>query len=154
MKTLKFLIFAVLALSTVTACSENDTPEQENVNISSINGIWEVKTIDISSELANIGSPPENALYSNILITISVTAQEQIVGEGHTFYNMIGFTFEIKEHQQISFITYGGTRIAEDEWGRAFSDHIRYVVKFDISNNELKFMDSQNNPVIVFIKKD
>jgi hypothetical protein len=147
MKTLKFFLLALLALSTVTAWEE--TPETQPA----INGTWEVKMISISGELTNIGSPPENASYSNILITIS-TMQEQIVGEGHTFYNTIGFTFEIKEHQQISFITYGGTRIAEDEWGRAFSDHIRYVVKFDILNNELKFMDSQNNPIIIFIKKN
>jgi hypothetical protein len=117
-----------------------------------ISGTWEVTTLSRSGKLTAIGSPPENAAYSNILITISAT-QEQLVGEGHTFYNTIGFTFEIKEHQQIRFITYGGTRIAEDEWGRAFSDHIRDVVKFDLSNNELKLMDSQNTPLIIFYRK-
>jgi hypothetical protein len=42
----------------------------------------------------------------------------------------------------------------EDEWGMAFSDHIRDVVKFKISNDELTFMDSQDNPLITFIKKN
>ncbi|MDR0699558.1 MAG: hypothetical protein LBG28_10140, partial [Tannerella sp.] len=74
--------------------------------------------------------------------------------EGHTFYNTIGIGFEIVGHQQIKIKSYGGTRIAEDKWGQTFSDHIRNVVKFDISNNELTFMDSQNNPLITLIKKD
>ncbi|MDR1122320.1 MAG: hypothetical protein LBM08_15600 [Dysgonamonadaceae bacterium] len=118
-----------------------------------ISGIWEVNTISISGELTNIGSPPENASYSNISIEIPDATQAGI--GGHTFYNTIWIELEIAEHQQINIKSYGGSRIAEDEWGMAFRDHIMFnVVKFDISNNELKFMDSQNNPVIVFTKKN
>ncbi|MDR2690726.1 MAG: META domain-containing protein [Dysgonamonadaceae bacterium] len=120
--------------------------------INPINGTWEVKMISISGILTNIGSPPKNNVYSDILIKIP-NAMQGTMG-GHTFYNEISIGFEIAEHQRINIKSYGGTRIAEDEWGRAFSDHIRDVVKFDISNNELKFMDSQDNPVIVFIKKN
>ena len=93
---------------------------------------------------------PEDASYSDISITIPDATQGQI--EGNTFVNTIGIEFEIKENQQISFKNYGGTRIGEDEWGMAFRDHIMFnVVKFQISNDELKFIDSLNHPVIVFI---
>jgi hypothetical protein len=110
--------------------------------------------IRISDELTTIASPPDNdALFPTISIVIPKNTQGEIAG--HTFYNNIGFQFEMKEHQQISFKNYGGTRIAEDKWGMAFRDHIiSNVVKFEISNDELSFMDSQDNPLIVFIKKN
>jgi hypothetical protein len=150
---MKFLFLTVFALSMIPACSEGDTsgPEIGEVEIV-INGMWELKTIGISGELTNIGLPPENASFSNISIEIPDATQGTI--EGHTFHNTIWIGFEIEEHQRINIKSYGGTRIAEDEWGMAFSDRIRDVVKFNILNNELKFMDSQNNPVIVFIKKN
>jgi hypothetical protein len=115
-------------------------------------GMWKVKAVSISGELTDIGSPPENASYPDISIVIPEETQGST--EGHTFYNTIGFGFEIGEHQQISIKNYGGTRIAEDEWGMAFQDHIMFnVVKFSISNSELIFMDSQNEPIIIFIHK-
>jgi hypothetical protein len=120
-----------------------------------IKGIWEVKTISISGELTNIGLPSGEDIYplfSNILVEIPDVTSGTI--EGHTFCNTIYIGFEIVEYQQINIKSYAGTRIAEDEWGRAFSDHIMHVVKFEISNDELTFMDSQNNPLIIFIKKD
>ena len=124
----------------------------ENGDSEDISGVWEVKAISISGELTYLVSPPDEALYPNILITIPDATQGYI--EGNTFYNTIGMEFEIMEHQQISFKSYGGSRIAEDDWGMAFRDHIMFnVLKFDISNNVLKFIDSQNNIVIVFINR-
>ena len=118
-----------------------------------ISGIWRVKALSISGELTNIGSPPDNAYYSDISIEIPNATQGYI--DGHTFVNTIGFEFEIKEHQRISLAKNGlfdGTRIAEDNFGMAFRDHIMFnVVKFYLSDNELQFVDSQDNPVIVFI---
>ena len=135
----------VIFINGVQVYCYNDNNESEDIS-----GIWEVKAINVSGELTNIGSPPNDAFYPNISITIPSTTRGQI--DGNTFVNTIGFNFEIKEHQQISFENYGGTRIAEDEWGRAFRDHIMFnVVKFNISNNELQFIDSQDNSVIVFI---
>ncbi|MDR1561867.1 MAG: hypothetical protein LBS54_02110 [Dysgonamonadaceae bacterium] len=129
-----------------------DTPSEQET-LSAINGIWEITMIRISDELTTIGSSPDNdAIFPNISIAIPKNTQGEIAG--NTFYNKIGFQFEMKEHQQISFKNYGGTRIAEDNWGMAFSDHIMRVTKFEISNYELTFMDSQDNPLIVFIKKN
>jgi len=127
--------------------TKNNKPENPQIN-----GVWEVKAISVSGELTNIGSPPNDAPYPNISITIPNTTQGYI--DGNTFINWIGFDFEIKEYQQISFKNYGGSRSGEDDWGRAFQDHIMFnVVKFKVSNNELHFIDSQNNSVIVFINR-
>ena len=124
----------------------------ESMEIPFISGMWKVKAISISGELTNIVSLPDNAHYPNISITIPDATQGTI--NGNTFCNTIWIDFEIKEHQQISFKNYGGTRSGEDDWGMAFRDHIMFnVVKFDISNYELQFSDLQNNPVIVFINR-
>ncbi|MDR0612044.1 MAG: hypothetical protein LBG45_00880 [Dysgonamonadaceae bacterium] len=126
-----------------------------NVNIPSLNSNktsdWKVKSLNLSGELANISSPPAKALYPDISILIPDTVKGNITG--NTFLNYIWVDFEIKGNQQINFKNYGGSRIAEDNWGRAFEDNLRNTVKFNISNNELVFKDSLDKPVIVFIPK-
>ena len=147
-KSFGFTVIITLCLSIATlfiviGCEKPGT--------SSISGIWKVKAINISGELTNIGPPPDNASYPNISIEIPEETEGSI--EGHTFYNTIGFSFEIRENQQISCKDYGGTRSAEDEWGGAFGDHIMFhVVRFNISSNELKFLDSNDEPIIIFVK--
>jgi hypothetical protein len=142
-------IFGDAVLIRFTATPPAETPP-------AISGTWEVKMISISGELTNIDSPingHEGGCCSDILIDIPDDTQGTI--EGHTFYNTIWIGFEIEEHQRINITSYGGTRIAEDECGMAFRDHIMSsVVKFEISNSELTFLDSQNHPVIIFIKKN
>jgi hypothetical protein len=151
-KPLWFTVITVLlvtvTLFAATGCDKTETPNiLETLNIS---GTWKVKTLDIEGMLTNIGLPPENASNSDISITIPSGTQGS--AEGHTFYNTIGFGFELGEHQQISITNYGGSRFTEDEWGMAFRDHIiSNVVKFKIADDELHFIDSLDNSVIVFI---
>jgi hypothetical protein len=152
-KTLIFIVRTICLVITflliTTACDK--TKATPNGDTPSISGTWEVKAIRISDELTTIDSPPDNAHFSNISIIIPNVTQGHITG--NTFKNSIGFHFEIKEQQQILFKNYGGTRLAEDSWGRGFADQISFnVVKFDISNNELQFIDSLDNIVILFIK--
>lgn len=100
--------------------------------------------------MTDIETPPGNAHHPNISITIPDTTQGNI--SGHTFRNTISFGFEIKENRQIDLKNYGGTRMTEDPLGRAFGNHIMFnVVKFNVSNNELQFIDSLDNTVILFI---
>jgi hypothetical protein len=142
-KTLGFTAI-LLMLAGAFACGKEDEKEI-------INATWKVKAQRISGELQNINSIPENAIYSDISLVIPNATKGNITG--NTFYNSICVSFEIKENQQISFKDYGGTRIAEDKWGMPFGDHLRSTVRFDISNQELQFIDSQNNIIIIFIKK-
>ncbi|MDR2148732.1 MAG: hypothetical protein LBE91_20010 [Tannerella sp.] len=129
------------------------TVDTVTVDTISISGIWIVKALSISGELTDIGSPPGNATKPDISIVIPDGRQGYI--EGHTFLNSIGFDFKIEENQQINLAKRGifdATRFADDDWGMAFRDHILFNVrKFEITSNELKFMDSQNNTVILFI---
>jgi hypothetical protein len=116
-----------------------------------IQGLWKVKSQNILGEWINIILPPEDALYSDISIQIPDTVKGYI--NGNTFYNYIWTEFEINEKQQISFKNYGGSRIAENDFGRSFEENLLNAVKFNISQNELIFMDSQNEPIIIFIHK-
>jgi len=146
----KLCLFVVLAILVfmVPSCDDGDSTAPQTPDIS---GIWKVQKISISGELKNVVSP-DNASYSAITIEIPETTQGYM--GGHTFQNTMGFEFKIKEDRQIILKHYGGSRGEEDKWGYAFQDHIMFNVrKFDISkNNELIFMDSQNNPLIVFVK--
>ncbi|MDR0614230.1 MAG: hypothetical protein LBG45_12355 [Dysgonamonadaceae bacterium] len=121
-------------------------------------GNWQVKSLNLSGELANISSLPKNPHlnehYSDISIQIPNTITGPIKITGHTFRNHIGVDLEIKGNQQISFQNYGGTRLADDERGMAFRSNIWRTVKFKIiDHNELILMDSQDKPTIVFIRQ-
>ena len=117
---------------------------------------WKIKSLNLSGELANI-SPPEIAFYPDISIQIHGILQihHTIKGSitGNTFRNKIVADFEITDNQQISFKNYGGNKVGEDDWGRAFRNNLLNTVKFNILNNELIFRDSQDKPTIVFIRK-
>jgi hypothetical protein len=108
----------------------------------------------MSGELTTINLPinppsPLGRFAPNIVMLIPDTTQGE--ARGCTFYNTFSTGFEIKEHQQIKFKGYASTRSAEDDCGWAFKENLFSTVKFQISNNELIFMDSLNNPLIVFI---
>jgi hypothetical protein len=125
--------------------------DKDNETISPIAGEWKVKSQNMSGELTDIISPPENAHYPDISIQIPDTIKGHVTG--NTFRNQIGAGFEIKDSRQIHFENYGGTRLLEDDWGRAFENNLRNTVKFVISNNELIFLDLQDKPIIVFTHK-
>jgi len=192
---------------------------EENASQETISGTWKVKTIRMSGELKNIGLPPDDAHYSNILIEIP--DKEQGYMEGNTFDNKIEFEFEKNEYRQIyihndrqyienellirlnsgvdatefaanseqgiapkhllserlniwlfetdgttplriiisnlsqhpdvNIVSYNNAGITIREEVNHFIENMRNTAKFEISNNELKFLDSQNNIVIVFI---
>ena len=136
--------------------------EKEDLSLKkSINGTWKVSKLNISGELQSIIAPSDSIIapsgnayytvhYTNISILIPDTTKGHI--SGNTFRNTIGMQFEIKEDQQISFKNYGGTRLAEDDWGMSFGENLRNTVKFRISNDELFFIDSRNQSIIVFIE--
>lgn len=152
-KTLKSsvstLCITLIFLFIASTCDKTEIPHEETP---SPYGNWEVKAISISNELTILDSVSNDAVYSKISITIPDTTQGNI--SGNTFMNTIWIGYEIRENQQIIFNTYSGTRIAEEPWGMAFKDHIMFnVVKFNTSNNELQFIDSLDNPVIVFVNR-
>lgn len=149
-KKLKLLAIFLLLLPFCSAllgvgCEDEELPLKQVIN-----GSWRVSKQNISGELKGIVAPPENALYTDILIVIPDTTIGVITG--HTFYNTFGVQFKRKEERQISLKNFLATRIAENDWGRSFQENMLNAVKFSISNDELLFIDSQNQTVIVFIK--
>jgi hypothetical protein len=53
----------------------------------------------------------------------------------------------------LKYIQYNHAGIELREEATSFKENIHNTMMFEISNNELRFIDSQNNPVIVFIKQ-
>ena len=117
-------------------------------------GNWKVKSQNLAGEPIIIISPPGNAHYPDISIQIPNTIQGPVRITGNTFYNSIVANLEIKDNQQINFNGYDGTKVGEDDRSLAFKDNLLNTVKFRIrDNNELIFLDSQDKPTIVFIRK-
>ncbi|MDR2125522.1 MAG: hypothetical protein LBP63_01660 [Prevotellaceae bacterium] len=151
-KLLLQTIAILLILAGMVACGKE---EKETPHITHINGMWKVKAVNILGELTDIGYPPENASFLDMSIEIPNTTQGYI--NGNTFCNPIGFDFELKGYQ-ISLAQKGlfdEYRVGEDIYGMAFRYHIMFnVAKFNVSNNELIFMDFHDNSIIVFTKKN
>ena len=148
----KIVSFAaiLLILAGSFSCQKGGN-HNDKMNREFINTTWKVKAQSVSGELQNIASIPDDAIYADISLVIPNSTKGNITG--NTFYNSIYAYFEIKENQQIIFKNYGGTRLAEDKWGMSFGDNLRNAVKFNISNKELQFIDSQNSSIIIMIKK-
>jgi len=149
-KKLKLLTTLLLLLPLCVVLLGAGCDDDELSSEQSINGSWKVSKQIISGELESIVAPPENALNSDIFIMIPDTTSGVITG--HTFYNTFGVQFERKEERQINLKNFLATRIAEDDWGRLFQENMLNTVKFSISDDELFFIDSRNQTVIVFIK--
>jgi hypothetical protein len=149
-KNLKLLAIFLLLLPLCVVLLGAGCEKESSFGQKDISGSWKVSKQSISGNLTYFIAPPDNALYTDISIVFPDTTKGII--SGNTFFNSIGVDFEIKEDQHISFKNYGGTRIAEDNWGMSFGENLRNTVKFDISNNELLFIDSQNQPIIIFVK--
>lgn len=143
MKTFVFIVF--IGLFAFTCENEKSSDRQ------SISGSWKVFKQNISGELESIIAPLNNALYTDISIVTPDTTKGSI--SGNTFFNYIWAQFEIKDEEQISFENYGGSRIMEDDWGWSFRENLLSTIKFKMSNDKLFFINSQNEPVIIFIKK-
>jgi len=59
----------------------------------------------------------------------------------------------LSQNANVKIVQYNHTGITpRGREDRSFQENILNTVKFNTSNNELTFMNSQNNPVIVFIK--
>ncbi len=143
--TIILLLLPVCVVILGTGC------EEENLSLKkTINGSWRLSKQIISGELESIVVPPENANYTDISIAVPDTTSGVIIG--HTFYNTFGVQFEIKEERIVNLKNFIATRIAEDDWGRSFQENMLNTVKFSLSNDELFFINSQNQTVIVFIK--
>ncbi len=152
MKTKKLKLFTIaLLLLPLCVVLLGAGCEGENPSIKqNTNGSWKVSKQNISDELESIIAPPDNAIYTDISIMIPDTIEGNI--RGHTFRNTFGVQFKIKNEEQINFKNFLATRFLEDDWGRSFQENLLNTVKFSISNDELFFIDSQNQTVIVFIK--
>jgi len=57
----------------------------------------------------------------------------------------------LSQHPDVNTVSYNHEGITIREEVNHFIENMRNTAKFEISNNELKFLDSQNNIVIVFI---
>ena len=138
------LIILIISLST-SGCKD-ETP-----NPNSINRTWRVIKEQVSGELKTLAPPPDNSLYSDISITIPDLQIGKITG--NTFRNNIGADFELSNDNQITFKNYGGSRISEDSWGAAFSENLLSTVRYEFSEKELHFIDSEDRTILVFIEK-
>ena len=100
------MLFATIGCEKLETPQMPETPDVPQMpetpqipEILDVAGTWNVKAINLSGELTNIASVPDNASYSSISIEIPDTKQGYI--DGNTFYNMIEFEFEMDEEQQI-----------------------------------------------------
>jgi len=148
--TMKTTIFKISAFVLLLSLMGAGCEKENHLDKQEISGYWKVFKQNISGEFESSTTPPGNAIYTDISIVIPDTTKGNI--SGNTFFNSIEADFEIEKEQQINFKNYGGTRIAEDNWGASFRENLLNTVEFNISKDELFFIDSQNQTVIVFIK--
>lgn len=136
------------------SCGEEDYTDKVCTD-ESISGTWKAHKIrlNISGALCEVIPPSNGTLYPDISIEIHNTTNGYEFN-GNTFFNWItGVTIEILGEQHI--IIKGGlaSRNGEDDWGISFMENtFEETVAYCFSDNELIFLNSEDLPIIVFIK--
>ena len=140
-------------------CEEKDYSYSDRLQCSlePISGTWKADRvwINVFDELICIINPfgPPGISYSKIQFTISYNTDGTVMHlSGHTFVNSVGFSFDVMDEQLIRYKTGFETRAGEENWGLFFRGHIQNIVRYCLVENELILFDTENKPVIVFIK--
>lgn len=138
----------------VINCGDEDYSDKVCAD-ESISGAWKAHKIrlNISGSLCEVIPPINGTWYPDISIEIYNTTNGYGFN-GNTFFNWImGVTIEILGDQQI--IIKGGlaSRRGEDDWGTSFMENtFEEAVAYCISDSELIFLNSEDLPLIVFVK--
>lgn len=142
-------IYNLLFFLQLLVCSCED--ESMMTKSQSIDGTWQVIEMRMNNEMKTPDLSGTNTTDSDISITIPNALAGNISGK--TFLNTIWFEYKIEEDNKVTFTNYGGTRIAEDEWGIAFRENILNVSQFYIGNDTLFFKNEKGLDIIKLIIK-
>jgi hypothetical protein len=128
MKKLNFLLIILFALSIVTACSDNDTPE-ETLELTGVR--WKLASFVINGNEKIPELDSDNRYW--------LVFKDDNTLEGKSSTNFFGGTYEINYQTSSCRITnLGGTEIYELPDGRFFVESLMAIRSFNIQDSTLK----------------
>lgn len=119
-----------------------------------IAGLWEATDILIDGALKAIPRPlpEEGNSFDNIVFQIPDTQQRAL--HFHTFYGFYSISFDLDNEQKIKLSTdlEGGHTLTlkRDQWGDSLFEAIGQIAQYELTNNNLIFLDSLGNQLVVF----
>ena len=78
-----------------------------------------------------------NDIDRSIILTFADSGDTGTI-EGQTVTNLISGKYELFENQEMKVLSFGGTKVAEPEWGSKFWDAIQKAIKYHATESELK----------------
>ena len=106
---MRYIIFLLLGSILVAGCSKDDT-----ITADQLSGSWKMIRVYDKTAGTDYGQP--SGLSGSVVINFNNGAFT-----GHTLVNQItDGSYKLVDNQKIEFGIFSMTKVAEDEWGRAF----------------------------------
>ncbi len=141
----------LLVLLAAGACAQNDLSDLDNDPADAntrLAGTWKVISYE---DLANNTRIVKDAANSQGLDVILTFEGDRITGKSTT--NQVNGTFSYTGTREISIKEYGGTEIAEPQWGRLFGEAVFKFKEFTISGNTLTFFYNNGQNAVTLEKQ-
>jgi hypothetical protein len=138
----------LILLLTLFACSKDNTALTTTTN--TLNGRW--KLIKYHNITNGTSESEPSTITRSIIINFS---DNGIIGNmnGHTVANTVSGEYELLQNQKMKTISFGGTKIAEPNWGSKFWDAIHLATAFKKQNNKLYIYFNADTEKMEFIQE-
>lgn len=134
----------------IFSCTKNDDSNQCAGKAADLNGTWQMVTVKDNATGITTSKPA--AVKAEVVITFSDSGATKGIFTGNTPTNIIygaEYTTNCDRSFLLSYLSM--TKVAENEWGILFVDHIRNASKYDFeSNNKLTIITT--NKTLGFVR--
>lgn len=148
---MKKLIFILCAVGLITAsCNKNNGNDEYNGNATDLNGTWRMVRVRDNATGTIQSKPP--AVKAEVEIAFSASGPAKGIITGNTPTNIIfGGEYTTGSDQSFILPCLSMTKVAENEWGILFVDHIRNSTKYTFESDG-RLNITTTNKTLSFIK--
>jgi hypothetical protein len=138
--------YFIILLLTLFACNKDDTATTK----SSLNGKWKmIKYYNLTTGTTE--SEPTN-ISRSIIIEFSDNGIKGNM-DGHTVTNSVGGEYELLPGNKMKTLSFGGTKVAEPNWGNKFWDAIYAASSYVRQSDKLYIHFNADNEKMEFKKQ-
>ena len=140
------IIYVLILLLTLSACNKNNI----TTTTGTLNGKWKlVKYYNLT--IGTTESEPAN-ISRSIIIEFSDNGINGNM-DGHTVTNSVGGEYELLPGNKMKTLSFGGTKVAEPNWGYKFWDAIHAASSYVRERDELYIHFNADNEKMEFEKQ-
>ncbi|MBW8051869.1 MAG: META domain-containing protein [Cytophagales bacterium] len=139
-RTEMYVVFFIFLLFNTSCKKDNNT----------LTGKWKLISYeDINND--TITYEPQN-ISRSIIIEFSDKGKKGKLN-GHTVTNSVSGKYKLNDNNKIEVLEFGGTKVAEPEWGKKFWNAIYIVTSYQVTKYNLYLLFNNDTEKMIFEKQ-